>query len=172
MDCASWDRKLRKWDSKGNTVMPLGLVTLGVVGETAELIEATDKDNEEVLKEAGDVLWYIRAACKRLRINFASFYQYACETGDEEFSFLSREDESETLLQRVGLLSDLVKKHEWHGKHVAKTEWIELLARITRRVHVIAEEFGGWDDDQIFSANIDKLQKRYPGGFVEGGGIR
>ncbi len=173
MDAASWNKKLAKWDSKGGTVMPLELVLLGIVGETAELIEAVDNDdNEEVCKEAGDVLWYIRAACKRRNLSFPSVYAYACETDDGNGRYWDPTTEGTLLLKMVGKLCDDMKKNLWHGKTLTKVEFIELLAPILRRVTALADEFGGWDDDQIFSANIEKLQKRYPNGFVEGGGIR
>jgi NTP pyrophosphatase (non-canonical NTP hydrolase) len=170
MDARSWDRKLGKWDSKDGVKMPFELCVLGIVGETAELAEAMDEGNDKVLLEAGDALWYVRACCKRLHISYDRLLDVALEDGPERV--WGSDEEGAQLLQLVGRFSDVVKKHAWHGKPVHKSAWVSLLAPLVSRVYSIADEFGGWDEGQIYEANIAKLAARYPNGFVEGGGVR
>lgn len=70
----------------------------------------------------------------------------------------------------VGEVNDLLKKHLFQGHDLNKEELINELGDIA---WYLAEAATALDVDleDIFIANIEKLRKRYPGGFTVDGSI-
>lgn len=63
-----------------------------------------------------------------------------------------------------GEVIDLVKKHISHGHELDKTELLKELGDVAWYLTETATVLG-FDLEQVFAKNIEKLQKRYPDGF-------
>lgn len=81
------------------------------------------------------------------------------------------------LVQTLGLcgesgeVADLVKKHAWHGKLLDADIMADELGDVLWYVADLATALGLSLED-VAAGNVAKLRKRYPDGFVVGGGIR
>lgn len=75
------------------------------------------------------------------------------------------------LCGEAGEVADLVKKDAWHGKPLSNEALANELGDVLWYVADIARARGLSLQD-IAAGNIAKLQRRYPSGFVVGGGVR
>lgn len=75
------------------------------------------------------------------------------------------------LCGEAGEVADLVKKATWHGKPLDGATVADELGDVLWYLADLATALGLRLDD-IATGNIAKLQRRYPAGFVVGGGIR
>lgn len=71
----------------------------------------------------------------------------------------------------AGEVADLYKKYLFHGKDVSEDDFINEVGDVLYYCAVFASLVGCTLED-IMRANIDKLRRRYPDGFVTGGGNR
>lgn len=170
-----FDHHVKARMHKDGRPMPLEFICLGLAGEAGEVLEAQDvlefvasefeEDARHALKlELGDVLWYAVAALHSLGTSLEAQMEMR---GSEE---PVRRD----LAVSVGKFCDMVKKAAWHGKSYEAQQLIDAAFDITVQIAWVAWAHNIQLSD-VMSANIDKLNKRYPldkGGFVEGGGIR
>ena len=140
-------------------VVDLGLtnrVCHAVIGfhtEVDEYIMARDKfDTINILEELGDMLWYI------------AILHHDCEL---DFTIDHSEDDYKMVCTNDGLILDgldLVKKTMFYGKELD----VPLLIRIFSINYLTIKrliETNGYDIATIMSANIQKLQLRYPNRF-------
>ena len=158
----------------------LSNATLGLVGEIGELLDSiaeaeTLSDWMQIPDEIGDCLFYLAW------IHNASDIPEPVFLLDDDFAkwgdgigevFDPRED----IRTPAFRLAELVKKHAYHGKDLSE-EIDELLLSIgchlfhlAKVVNEVARFDGGLG--RIVERNVIKLESRYPGGFVLGGGIR
>ena len=75
------------------------------------------------------------------------------------------------LCGEAGEVADLVKKHAWHGKELSDETLANELGDVLWYVADIARA-RGLRLSEIAAQNIAKLRRRYPDGFVVGGGVR
>lgn len=75
------------------------------------------------------------------------------------------------LAGEAGEVCDLIKKIGWHGKIANADDMAHELGDVLWYLQKLAQRYG-FTLEQVAQMNVDKLQKRYPNGFVEGGGIR
>jgi NTP pyrophosphatase (non-canonical NTP hydrolase) len=153
-----FEKHVRYRANKGGTPMPLPFIILGLVGEMGELKECLelDKGREDTVSEMGDALWYLQAACTELGIEM--------ETLPCIMNFVS-------LAVDLGYVAELGKKIAWHGKIFTKEQWELRLGAVKGHLFGISA-FTAIMFEEAMAGNIEKLEKRYPRGFVEGGGIR
>lgn len=144
--------------NKNGKPMPLPFILLGLLGESGELKECLelDKGREDTLSELGDALWYFQAACSTLGIDFSKMHPIMTFVG---------------ITVDLGYVAEMGKKIAWHGKTFETSEWELRLANVLGHLFAISV-FTGISFEEAMLANIEKLEKRYPRGFVEGGGIR
>lgn len=141
---------------KDGVSMPIEYICLGLVGEYGELEEALGGcDRDEVLKELGDVLWYATALFLAIR-PLGRPYEIT---------------ERQTAPTAIAGICDHVKKNCWHGKDLDYGLIQNRLNSVMAELLLAATALG-WTIEDVAQANMDKLEKRYPQGFVEGGGIR
>jgi len=139
---------------KDGEPMPEPLLRLGLIGELGEVCDLVKKvewhgktlDREELILELGDVCWYAVALALDHK---------------ESVSKPHRSPYKTKLWADVVDLSDYVCIR-YYGPSTAT-----LFAKVSD----IAAHVGATLDD-VLEANMAKLAKRYPNGFVEGGGIR
>jgi NTP pyrophosphatase (non-canonical NTP hydrolase) len=70
-----------------------------------------------------------------------------------------------------GEYSELIKKHVFHGKPLDKAEALKELGDCLYYLTAACISLGS-SIEEVAKFNMEKLQKRYPDGFVKGGGNR
>lgn len=160
-----------------NTEMPIRerklTAALGLMGEASELLRAvivTTTDNQWVLtsefdeasqaliaKELGDCWWYL-AECHRLFNEPMSDMNLM--TKDPEFYPWALASAS-FAVGELGTLAEAIKKNVAQGHDETLGP---LLLHAQNILNVTALMFG-LNSDNIRSANIEKLKRRYPDGF-------
>ncbi len=70
-----------------------------------------------------------------------------------------------------GEVIEPIKKHAYSGKDLDHEKLAEEIGDLLYYVAGLCEA-AGLDFETVARFNVAKLQKRYPGGFVKGGGIR
>jgi NTP pyrophosphatase (non-canonical NTP hydrolase) len=133
-------------NAEGRTI-PLEIAALGLVGEVGEFYGELDAlDHDDLLREAGDVLWYVVAIEELTQI---------CATRTGQF---------DSLYVNAARVAEMVKKHTWHGKvldHAAMGDYLgDLLDVIGSELSVRELTL---EDAQ--AATMAKLKKRWPNGF-------
>lgn len=124
----------------------------GVLGEWGELQSAIKAgDREKILKECGDVLWYAE-----------QLYDIVGRYGSYQPVDLSTVNDWLSLIERT-------KKEIWHGRKSGLLSGIADHAIVS--VMMLAEDLGS-SAYSVRAENIKKLMRRYPNGFVAGGGVR
>jgi NTP pyrophosphatase (non-canonical NTP hydrolase) len=130
----------------------LNHAALGIASEIFELVVAINRDDEpNVREEAGDVLWYVALACDTLGIQFADLAE------------MSKADDPDLFVASAASFVSDVKRVWVYGKDIGPLaiRMEEALLRIIRGiVDIIAE--GGQALEDVLTANIAKLQARYP----------
>lgn len=159
-----YEREMERTFLKNGTQMPpIWGPALGIAGESGELDEALEhQGDDEVIKEMGDVLWYIFAAFKTCGLTLDQLLDDACRTYVREGY----------LQHWAARYSDQIKKVAWHGKELNKEEALKNLGNCLAALYDCAHtnSMNLWQE--VAPANIAKLKKRYPDKFVEGGGVR
>lgn len=176
---ATWMADISRRSYKAGVLMPLALMALGVAGEAAEVLELfsdehTDRvgrpNTEKLTNELGDTLWYVNAMVLHSDLDF-EIPDLRAVDGE---AIQGQPDTTKLLNIAIlaGKISDRVKKTAWHGKVLDVSELTSDLLELT--VYLLAlGQANGIGYLAIATYNMDKLNKRYPGGkFVEGGGVR
>lgn len=150
---------------KDGTPMPFGFLVLGLVGEGGELVDELargpadyDENKVSVINEMGDVLWYLEGIIQN-------------KFPGRRTTDLVRVDDGKNVFHHYCKVAELAKKDAWHGKPAPQPELIHHLGAILRELESVAS-FWSFTIEDAMRANIIKLKKRYPMGFVEGGGVR
>lgn len=105
-------------------------------------------------------------------MTLSDFQRKAARTSSAPFPERER-----LLVQTLGLcgeageVADLVKKHAWHGAALDEQRIAEELGDVLWYIADLATALG-LSLDAVASINVAKLRKRYPDGFVVGGGVR
>lgn len=149
--------------NKDGTPMPFQFVVLGIVGEAGELldeVQCAPYCREKIVSELGDVLWYIQAAAESKGFD-----------GNLRTLLGLTDRGHRSLLHHLGRLAEMGKKEAWHGKVACPSDTLEDLGSVLHQVVNICVCMDITIEDAM-KQNIDKLEKRYPRGFVEGGGVR
>lgn len=149
--------------NKDGTPMPFPFICLGLVGEAGEAMdEAVGIDYDgpaKLIDEVGDTLWYMMAICHD---KWGSGLSFLC---------LDRIADGKPLLHHIAKIAEMGKKEAWHGKPADLSKLAYHLGGVLRHLEQLAFFFNFTLEDAM-RANIVKLEKRYPMGFVEGGGVR
>lgn len=146
---------------KDGKLIPLEVATLGLVGELGELFSVPE--GQEKIDELGDVVWYHGATA------------YVLAGSGQPLP----EPTSAFVPNAVGEVCEAVKKYVWHGKQINGQEFSNALSSVLAQALIFvsdreapqAEDFAALMS-RAAEANVAKLRKRYPNGFVEGGGVR
>ncbi len=158
---AEYDAFVDAFRNKDGRPSPIEVLALGFCGEAGELIAAKiDGTTEDRLKEGGDVLWYGTALLQVLGTTLA-------DHADDDYDFPKNPITS--LVITTALVADMVKKQVWHGKPADHGTIVDAILRAI----IASTILSGYTLPEVIDANVEKLNKRYPGGkFVEGGGVR
>ena len=105
-------------------------------------------------------------------MTFTEFQQAALRTSAAPFP-----DRERPMVQTLGLcgeageVAEMVKKASWHGKPVDTALMCDELGDVLWYVADLASHYG-LSLEFIALENVEKLKRRYPDGFVVGGGVR
>lgn len=132
----------------------IAMCLLGMIGESQEAEAlASDTPDAEVIKEAGDMLWYATMFAEDVEGYDASMSAELVQYGSQPQN-----------------PCEFVKKYVFHG--VGEHEASELFHDVIYGVQEYAHGWAGVSVGHVRWKNIEKLLGRYPEGFVEGGGER
>jgi hypothetical protein len=136
----------------------------GLAGEAAECLSNTDSflniinDDDKLIDECGDVLWYVALACTTLNLSFDNLVAKAknSEQIDVYYNILQ-------LSQNTGKYADTVKKHLFHGKVLNVDGLSKLVLNIIENIEAIAIHYN-ISIQKIIDINVEKLKDRYKSG--------
>jgi len=127
----------------------------GLCTEVAEIVE--DQDNQEnVLQEIGDVLWYVALFCTGLGI----------DVEDLPGSVTRYDDVYDELVKQSGIVNDCVKRHIYYTTIEKKVELDE--TKCEKALGAIVTALRDLSNDrleQCMVLNVEKLRLRYPDKF-------
>lgn len=151
---------IRSWGATSDLKFDLQILQLGLVGEAGEVADLIKKveghghpaNREKLIKELGDVLWYVAVLHHALRLK-------GCEPMPLHVEKRGAWDKS------GGLIRNAI------GLCIATADLVQYIAGMRSDFGVIlmfikemAEESGSCLRE-VAQANIDKLKQRYPDGF-------
>lgn len=151
-------------------------IAAGLAGEAGEILELGLLEDEEWLdpslrpkvtdyhNEMGDLHWYIAAACRKLGSSYAEIWKRPVT----DRKITNRKHTAASLSVLVSKVVDKIKKIEGHGREELRAGLLEDLGGIM----FASMDVSRGRMEYSWSANHEKLLKRYPEGFVKGGGIR
>lgn len=160
---------------KKGQLIPIEICALGLAGEMGEFLEATGEmlkgakstaegnvKTKAVINEAGDVLWYVNAIAHHYNM------------GLEELDGFMRHDGNAGFTVSSARVCDMIKKQAWHGVTPNRMHMFRDLSTVLANVRNILQQLHPVQFvlEDAATANVEKLRKRYPDGFEEGGGVR
>jgi len=152
---------------------------LGIAGEAIEAYEVINQvsvDKQKLVKELGDVCWYMALASYIHDIAFPPLFtsdisarEAATLSGVPKWALLSAHGKE--LLYAAKNTSEYIKKGVYHHHPVDKQELTVLLSNLGVKVQYVAAAIGS-TIDEVLTTNIAKLQVRYPERFTTEGSLR
>lgn len=191
MGPSDYSDKIRPLFFKSGNRIPNTIAALGLAGEAGEVTavfeefaallpditpEQIEDYKNKLTLELGDTLWYVAAILDSFGLDCSDIDDLladheSIESLVEQLQGFNPARLTASLSMHAGAACDLIKKAEWHGKTLDLDSLVASLANMA----VVIGELGnrnGVGMGEICQANVDKLSKRYPNGFVEGGGVR
>lgn len=167
----------------------LKLSGLGIAGEVGEVIKLIDDVltaeergvpypeesiayiKKHIIKEAGDVLWYVIYLLNALQQRAEDLLNFDDLPDYQDFVYtyeaknpLTLSGATRALAYRAGGVADIIKKHTLHGKELARDYLLEELAETVWNLTVILNHFE-IALSLVLDTNVAKLRKRYPHGW-------
>ena len=147
---------------------PLLAIACGLAGEAGEVLELWDLSHgdpptQKVWDEMGDLHWYVAALARALGSSYGEVYRTVVPP-----QLRQRMHTPVSLSVLVSKVVDKIKKIEWHDRKELRDGLISDLAGIVWASCDCSHGHLGFS----WTANHEKLLRRYPDGFVKGGGIR
>lgn len=148
---------------------------LGLLGETNELAQALEDylnaecEKKDVIKEIGDVYWYVTALCKELNINLNDILE---TNHTPSFDGVLEElvvDFNYGAVPSLISLSESIKKFYRDNKNIDTTEVIKILIPFFQQINLIITNLG-YSQNDILLINYNKLIKRRSTNTLHGDG--
>lgn len=141
----------------------------GLLGEASELMISTFLMNrKEIVKESGDVLWYITAMCKEFDIIFELLF---------ENDFVNRlEQDNENVQITIGSVTEDLKKYYRDGKALDLTKISLFLLQYIELIRNVIDHYNDYNQhnpitmEEVMETNYNKLIKRRQTGTLQGDG--
>lgn len=132
---------------------------LGLAGEFSEFLICP---KEEEKKEIGDIFWYIALMCEVCNIKLDDICEIC--TNIESRAHESEKKIAKCAILIIGNICDYIKKIYFQG-HSMDKEQIKMHISILFSLLLDVIDIKGYDVEEIWQLNINKLKKRYPDGF-------
>lgn len=153
MDIKEYSKLALRTESKNETIDRKIHAALGMSSELAELLASDANIKEEI----GDMFWYLNVACD----SFGFTLEYVFKTAKTFYLSSLRPDL--TLIKGISILSDIVKRDKFYGKEETdKFKILTPLVEITKGLIGFINLNPELTLEQVFEANIKKLETRYP----------
>jgi hypothetical protein len=123
-------------------------MALGIAGEVAELTGATCREN--FVEELGDLRFYVQGVLQGLGV----------EEGDLDVPLVEGASITQLILV-AGDVVDQIKKFTVYNKPVEDTNILGAVVVLLSNLRAM-EEFSGLTYEEVHTANVEKLSKRYP----------
>lgn len=166
------ERTMSKTRTPDVEIVTFGLGIVGEACEVGELVAGAAPFNGYV-KEIGDVLWYVSGLCSLLDVKLSSIYGRfdwvdVDNLIDKGMNLnWDRKSLALRLCVKTGKVADYIKKVQGHGHTLDKLKLMDLVTESAHAILPLAVGELRISMEEIASANIDKLKKRYPNGFNE-----
>lgn len=138
---------------------------LGLCGEAAEIGQTVTEgwagtNDDDMLSEAGDLLWYVAQMCRSLGKSIASVPpEPATSRG------WGTETTVMVLYRNTGAIADMVKKRVFHERPLDPIVMMESLQTVVgATAHLLGKR--GMTIEQALDRNEQKLRQRHPDGFT------
>lgn len=153
----SFVQKLISPLSLKSTESKLSTLGLGLAGEIGEVVEVSIiYDQSKLIKELGDILWYITFGCIVLDINILDLLKFNKNPYNGSISI-------NQLIINIGKVCEIIKKHLYHNKDLDKNKLILQLSQVTYSL-IDTCIYYNIHIDEVKQQNFDKLSARYPSG--------
>ena len=130
---------------------------LGLIDELCEFEEALEvEDDDNFIKEAGDVFWYVTALCDKVWINVEDIFS--------NYHF------SEDFITPLLRFSGNIKKYYRDGESIDKEKLSDILKSVVGGVVSTINPLSNIHIDKILEVNYNKLIKRKNEGKIQGDG--
>lgn len=173
MDLNQYQQEAFKTAIYPNQGKNLVYATLGLLEESGEVAEKVGTgrqiNNEEVIKELGDVLWYLACCCTEMQVDLKLIYQKSLNKDAPK----SVKSLIATLFQATSKVAGKVKKTIRDDKGILqeakKLEIIEHLASSMICLSILSETINS-SLEEVASKNLEKLLDRKDRGKLKGSG--
>lgn len=172
-----WSAKVRPlalYPEAGQKTAPaLQYAALGLAGETGELVEAFDEilketpDRQRIVKELGDVLWYVDAVAHEVGSSAAGVWTLLTPRRVKE-AHITNPVYLIELVKAAGKVAEAAKKFARDGK-LEPESVVHTLSQAVLMACMIAVQIGV-DFDDILAVNAEKLLSRAARGKLGGSG--
>lgn len=150
---------MRTLNDKGFEMNVLHCI-LGMTGELGELDSALlCHGNDEIIKEAGDALWYAAVLGVQVNVSFDDLYM-AANAGIDDMTF-RYEDNLLTAFRTCSRMIDPIKKTIFYGQAVDSASLIKLAVYYLRSILIFINQHQ-LNLLEICQKNITKLETRFP----------
>lgn len=144
-------------------VKALEYVTLGLIGELAEIEEKIETDNE-VFYELGDACWYISQLCNELNFSLEEVFNEIKEfpAGGEMSPF-----------HEICLIANIVKKVcRDESDNISEDKKEKIRGYIIKALDFVVGQLEDPEESfsKVLQSNIDKLSSRKERGAIKGDG--
>jgi len=148
----------------------LKMASVGLLGELIEVSERVTavvqekKEVEGIIKEIGDVYWYLSIIATHCGITFDVIVEDHSErlSGRHAVSIMY---EMHTAFKNAKIVTEALKKYLWHGHAFPyRKTLIAPMRAISNALEIIATYYDS-SLNEVLERNIAKLKERYPNGF-------
>lgn len=130
---------------------------LGLCGEAAEISVSYEWQDNNLLEECGDLLWYVAQMCRAFGHSIAEVPPLVMNWTENASLY--------ELWRNTGFVADIVKKQVYHKREINEPDLLKALQAITTAVDCLLG-FVGKNVADACDNNNAKLLKRHPNGFT------
>tara|TARA_Y100000034_G_scaffold136841_1_gene216282 strand:+ start:6493 stop:6996 length:504 start_codon:yes stop_codon:yes gene_type:complete len=151
------------YPNRGNN---LPYTILGLIEELMEFEEKMSEDSgkEDLIKEAGDVLWYMNAACFELKHEISEIDTISqCRVEFDEINV------SKEIMTLAGKTKKFIRDDEGKIENEKLKSLLGSFVNILNHIRVAADLYD-FTIEEVMEKNIDKLFSRKERGVLKGSG--
>lgn len=152
----------------------LAYPTLGLCGEVGELADAANCSNDEnTLKEAGDVLWYVANVANDCGVELSEVCKRKTFQDKPKRVYWDNDEASIELIVQVGIVAENVKKTIRDNDGVLEDKRRANIVKALKKIVLVLSEVvnnAGSTLEKCAQMNLDKLRSRQERGKLTGDG--
>lgn len=153
----------------------LNHAAMGLAGEMGEVMMAYHYRSKANFKEElGDIMWHIAIiydAVREEEKDMLSKFDEEVSIEQLNHKYLNKNDDStyglHTLVEQIGEIADIVKKHTVYGNQLNSKKLIEYCLKVKYTVAILIRYYELGDMETCLISNINKLMVRFKEKFTE-----